>query len=201
MLVTSFEGFAAYQTSEAATWEFLALVRARPIAGARAAASAVLESVQERVFGRGGRWDEVADMRRRVEAERAREGALELKIGAGGLMDVEFLAEGGVLELGRARAAVPRIPTLLRATAGPEAAAATLAHYAFLRRVESRMRWCTGRAVERLEPDDPRLADVAELVEPGLDVAALVRRIETARAGVRRAFGAVIAAGTIEALR
>ncbi len=203
MLVTSFDGFASYQTTEAATWEYLALVRARPIAGARGAAAAVLEGVQERVFG-GARWDEVADMRRRVEAERAREGgALELKCGAGGLMDVEFLAEGAVLELGRAamREAVPSIPRLLRASAGDEAARGTLGHYALLRRVESRMRWCTGRAVERLERHDPRLPDVAELVEPGLRPERLVARLAATRDAVRRAFDAVVAAGTIRALR
>jgi glutamate-ammonia-ligase adenylyltransferase len=202
MLVTSFDGFASYQTAEAATWEYLALVRARPIAGARQAAAAVLARVQDRVFG-AGRWDEVAEMRRRVEAERAPEAnALELKIGAGGLMDVEFLAEGAVLELGfpRDAVAIPSIPALLRALAGADAAAETLRHYAFLRRVESRMRWCTGRAVERLAPDDARLPDVAELVEPGLGADALVARIAAARAAVRRAFDAVIAAGTVRAL-
>jgi glutamate-ammonia-ligase adenylyltransferase len=202
MLVTSFDGFTSYQTSEAATWEYLALVRARPIAGAREAAAAALARVQDRVFDRG-RWGEVAEMRRRVEAERAQESnALELKVGAGGLMDAEFLAEGAILELGlpRAAAPIPSIPALLRATADEDAAARTLRPYAFLRRVESRMRWCTGRAVERLEPDDPRLPDVAELVEPGLDPGALVARIASARAALRRAFDAVVGAGTIRAL-
>jgi glutamate-ammonia-ligase adenylyltransferase len=204
MLVTSFEGFESYQTREAATWEYLALVRARPIAGAREAA-AVLERVQARVFGGGGRWDEVAEMRSRVEAERARDEAraIELKIGAGGLMDVEFLAEGAVLERGRRRAEapIPGVPDLLRAAAAAEAAEPVLAAYRLLRRVESRMRWCSGRAVERMERGDPRLADVAELVEPGLGAPELLRRIDAARAAVRRTFDAVVRAGTIGALR
>ena len=202
MLVTSFDGFEAYQSADAATWEYLALVRARTIAGARAPADAVLRRVQERAFGGGGRrWADVADMRRRIEAERAgRESrAIELKTGAGGLMDVEFLAEGAVLEKGRASQDVPGIPALLRATAGA-AAEDTLRHYRALRRVESRMRWCAGRAVERLERDDPRLGDVAELVEDGLPVAGLLARIDASRAAVRRAFDAVVRAGTIEAL-
>jgi glutamate-ammonia-ligase adenylyltransferase len=202
MLVTSFAGFEAYQSLEAATWEYLALVRARAIAGARAEAASVLARVQERAFGGGGRWPEVADMRRRVEAERAgRESALELKTGAGGLMDVEFLAEGAVLEKGAARAgaAVPSIPALLRACAGSRAES-LIRHYQVLRRAESRMRWCAGRAVESLERDDVRLADAAELVEPGLSAAGLASRIDASRAAIREAFDAVVRADSIEAL-
>jgi glutamate-ammonia-ligase adenylyltransferase len=205
MLVTSFDGFTSYQSEDAATWESLALVRARPVAGARAPTEAALARIHARVFGQGpGRWPEIADMRRRVEAERTGDEArgVELKLGPGGLMDAEFLAEGGVLELGRRteRAPLPSVPALLRATAGAEAAAAPLEHYAFLRRVESRLRWCTGRAEERLDPNDPRLAAMAELVEPGLGPAQLLERIASARTGLRSAWDAVVTAGTIRAL-
>jgi [glutamine synthetase] adenylyltransferase / [glutamine synthetase]-adenylyl-L-tyrosine phosphorylase len=205
MLVTSFEGFASYQLADAQTWEYLALVRARTLAGSAASCDAVLARVQDRVFGTGGgRWAEVADMRRRVEKERAASAArsIELKCGAGGLMDVEFLAEGAVLELGRAREAVPipSVPGLLHHWAGA-AAEPTLAHYRFLRRVEGRMRWCAGRAIESCERTDPRLPDVAELVEPGLGAAELVSRIDAARGAVRGTFDATIEAGTIRGLR
>jgi glutamate-ammonia-ligase adenylyltransferase len=205
MLVTSFEGFESYQLSDAQTWEYLALVRARTIAGSAAACDRSLARVQERAFGGGGRrWSEVADMRRRVERERAAAAAstIELKVGAGGLMDVEFLAEGAVLELGRAPAAVPipAVPALLRHWAGAPAEA-TLAHYRLLRLVEGRLRWCMGRAVESCDRGDARLADVAELVEPGLEAGALVARIDAAQAAIRAAFETVVAAGTIRALR
>ena len=143
-------------------------------------------------------------MRRRVEAERTGDEArgVELKLGPGGLMDAEFLAEGGVLELGRdrTRAPLPSVPALLRATAGDAAAETPLAHYAFLRRVESRLRWCAGRAEERLDPGDARLEAMAELVEPGLGPAALLERIAAARAGLRAAWDVVVTAGTIRAL-
>jgi glutamate-ammonia-ligase adenylyltransferase len=205
MLVTSFDGFIAYQSEAAATWESLALVRARPIAGAVAPTEAALDRIHARVFGRGpGVWPEIAAMRRRVERERTADEArgVELKLGPGGLMDAEFLAEGGVLELGRdrARAPLPSVPALLRATAGDAAAAAPLAHYAFLRRVESRLRWCAGRADERLDPSHARLDAMAELVEPGLAPAALLERIAAARAGLRAAWNEVVTAGTIRAL-
>jgi glutamate-ammonia-ligase adenylyltransferase len=201
MLVTSFAGFEAYQLADAQTWEYLALVRARTLAGT-AESAAVLARVQDRVFGTGSRWGEVADMRLRVEKERAGSEAqsIELKCGAGGLMDVEFLAEGAVIELGRARASVPipSVPELLRHWAGA-AAEPTLAHYRLLRSVEGRLRWCAGRAVESCERSDPRLADVAELVEPGLGAAELVARVDAARAAVRGAFDRVVTGGSIRA--
>jgi hypothetical protein len=62
------------------------------------------------------------------------------------------------------------------------------------------MRWCAGRAVESMDRDDARLADVAELVEAGLPAAALVARVAESRAAVRRAFAAVVRAGSIDAL-
>jgi len=204
MLVTSFDGFESYQSQEAATWESLALVRARAIAGARATADATLARVHARVFGGvPARWPEIADMRRRVEAERAPDETrgVELKLGPGGLMDVEFLAEGAVLELGRRaeRAPLPSVPDLLRATAGAEAVSELLEDYAFLRRVESRMRWCAGRAEERLATD-ARLPAVAELIEPGLRPDALLARLAAARKRVRSAFDAVVTARTVRAL-
>lgn len=204
MLVTSFAGFESYQSEDAATWESLALVRARPIAGAAGPTRAALAEIAARVFGRGpGRWPEIADMRRRVEAERTDESTgVELKLGPGGLMDAEFLAEGAVLELGRRAesAPLPSVPALLRAAAGPQAVSALVAHYAFLRRVESRLRWCTGRPEERLDPADPRLEAMAELVEPGLAPAGLLARIAAARKELRAAWDAVVTAGTIGAL-
>jgi glutamine synthetase adenylyltransferase len=143
-------------------------------------------------------------MRRRVEAERAADEAraVELKVGPGGLMDVEFLAEGAVLELGRRaeRAPLPSVPALLRAALGDAAAAPLLADYAFLRLVEARMRWCAGRAEEKLDRADPRLPAIAELLEPGLPPQALLARLAGARARVRAAFEAVVTAGTVGAL-
>jgi glutamate-ammonia-ligase adenylyltransferase len=81
MLVTSFAGFESYQLSDAQTWEYLALVRARTIAGSAAPCDRSLARVQERAFGGGGgRWGEVADMRRRVERERAASAASAIEL-------------------------------------------------------------------------------------------------------------------------
>jgi glutamate-ammonia-ligase adenylyltransferase len=203
-LVTSLPAFARYQTEQAETWEHMAMLRARAIAGRTQPAEEVLARVRKHAQGRGAAvWDYVADLRRRVESERAGlpGDAIPFKTGAGGLMDVDFLAAGGVLELGvGVFPALPGVPELLRAVLPSDRSEALLADYAFLRVVEARARWVAGRGVERLEPAAPGSAAIAELVESGLSPHALVERIAAARRRVRAAWHAVVAARTIRAL-
>src|SRR5581483_11477242 len=89
-VATQFKGFLAYQQSEAETWEHLALTRARVIAGdprfGQEVASAVSE-ILRRPRPRARTAEEVRDMRALIAREREKEGAFDLKIGAGGLID------------------------------------------------------------------------------------------------------------------
>jgi len=123
MLVSSYAGFERYQTHEAHTWEHLAVLRARAVAGDGDAAL-LLARVHAHVLARREPpWAELAPLRRRVEDERGSGSAarVALKTGPGGLMDVDFLAGGGLLERGAQRLpALPSIAALLRAcAAGP----------------------------------------------------------------------------------
>jgi glutamate-ammonia-ligase adenylyltransferase len=201
-LVTSFPAFDRYQRTEAAVWEHLALVRARAVAGPIERAQAALETLRADVFGQA-EWAAISDMRERVEKERGRDDGrhIHLKTGAGGLMDAEFLAQGAALELGLApgRLPIPAVPALLRIFAGP-AAEEPIAAYQLLRRVESRARWIARRPVERLDLEDPRLPEVAELCSPGWDVAALEQHVAEARSVLRRTFTRIVEAGTVRAL-
>jgi glutamine synthetase adenylyltransferase len=138
-----------------------------------------------------------------VHAERGRETAqtAAIKTGPGGLMDLDFLAEGGVLErFPESFPALPGIPELLRAAQAGPASEALLLEYAFLRRVEARARWLSGRSVEAVDLAPPAGALVAELVAPGLASEELGARIAAARERIAAAFEAVLAAGTIGAL-
>lgn len=201
MLVTSCDAFEHYQKQRAETWEHLAVLRARAIAG-DGEAIAVLASVHAHVLARREPpWAELAALRRRVEAERAQEtgGRVALKTGAGGLMDVDFLAGGGLLERGASEfPALPSVPALLRACAGGPRVEALLADYHTLRCVEARARWLAGRGVDVLEPG--AAAVVAELVETGLDAEGLAARVAAARRRIRAALDAVTKAGTLDAL-
>jgi glutamate-ammonia-ligase adenylyltransferase len=202
MLVTSLAAFEHYQCEQAQTWEHVALLRARPIAGSCEAAAHTLARIHARVCAaHAAPWPALCEMRGRVEAERARaEGdALAFKTGAGGLMDVDFLAGGGVLERAPRRLpALPSVPSLLRAALPGARADALLSDYAFLRRVEAAARWYAGRAVEAVAPG--ALPAVAELCEPGLSAAALRAQLLAAFARVRGAWERVTRAGSIEAL-
>ncbi|MDH5567927.1 MAG: hypothetical protein OEY15_14810, partial [Myxococcales bacterium] len=204
MLVTSLEGFERYQTDKAQTWEHLAMLRARPIAGGIAAAEAALARVRQQIFARvEPPWEFLKGLRARVEEERAEqsEDRVALKAGAGGLMDVDFLAGGGLLELGTdAFPTYPSVRAMLEACVEGERVQRLLQDYHLLRVVEARARWVAGRSIETLSAKDPQLPAIAELVEPGWSAAALLERIAESRERIRRAYLAVVEANTIRAL-
>ncbi|MGD9599458.1 MAG: bifunctional [glutamate--ammonia ligase]-adenylyl-L-tyrosine phosphorylase/[glutamate--ammonia-ligase] adenylyltransferase [Steroidobacteraceae bacterium] len=98
MLVTSIAAFAAYQRTEAWTWEHQALLHARAVAGAPQICEAfererleILRSAVRRDTLR----EEVRAMRERMRRElsRAGEGLIDLKQDPGGIADIEFLAQ------------------------------------------------------------------------------------------------------------
>jgi glutamate-ammonia-ligase adenylyltransferase len=203
MLVTSFDAFERYQLREAQTWEHLAQLRGRVIGGAAQAAD-VLERVHAHILAdRAPAWRELAELRERVRIERADEGGgrVPFKTGAGGLMDVDFLAGGGLLERGtRDFPAEPSVPAMLRACASGERVEALLADYQLLREVEARARWIAGRPVESIGSGEETLPIVAELVEPGLSSVGLLERLTAARRRIRTAYAAVIDAESLDAL-
>ncbi|MGW6930381.1 bifunctional [glutamine synthetase] adenylyltransferase/[glutamine synthetase]-adenylyl-L-tyrosine phosphorylase [Lentzea sp. NPDC054927] len=96
-LVRTLDGHASYYKKWARTWEFQALLKARPVAGDAELGQAYLEVVRPYVWTAAERENFVEDvqaMRRRVEdhvpsglADR------ELKLGRGGLRDVEFAVQ------------------------------------------------------------------------------------------------------------
>jgi len=201
MLVTSFDGYERYQTEQAATWEHLAMLRARPIAGAVEDAAERLDRVRERVVpAPHSPWPGLAELRSRVVAERASEtdGAAAFKTGPGGLMDVDFLAGGGLLERGaRPFPGLPSVEAMLHAAVGEEASAPLLDDYRVLRRVESAARWVVGRGVEALPAELDAVAGVARLDEAP---EALRTRVRETRARIRAAYARVVAADSITAL-
>jgi glutamate-ammonia-ligase adenylyltransferase len=204
MLVTSFDGFTRYQLETAETWEHLALLRSRPLAGELPIANDVLASVRRFVLrGDGQPWAYLADLRERVERERAKEDAAQLafKTGPGGLMDVDFLAGGGLLERGAGDfPAFPSVAAMLACTLPEARTRSLLADYGVLRVVEARARWVAGRPVEEIPTAGETLAAIAELSEPGLAPGELLDWIRSARGRIRSAYQAVVAAGSISAL-
>lgn len=99
-LATHVDGFASYQDREAWAWEHMALTRARVITGDEALAarvSQIIQSVLTRPRDRAATLGEVRAMRARLEAEKPPLGHWDLKLARGGLVDVEFVAQGLML--------------------------------------------------------------------------------------------------------
>jgi glutamate-ammonia-ligase adenylyltransferase len=102
MLVSNVDAYADYQANKAWTWEHQALVRARPVAGdARVAEH--FNKIRHEILGRERNLErlkmEVRDMRTRmrVSNEIKERGKFDLKQGAGGIADIEFMVQYGVL--------------------------------------------------------------------------------------------------------
>jgi [glutamine synthetase] adenylyltransferase / [glutamine synthetase]-adenylyl-L-tyrosine phosphorylase len=95
-LATHIDGFAGYQDREAWTWEHMALTRARVIAGPQAFAArieALIHSVLRRQRDPAVIAADVTEMRGAIAAEKGDANPWDLKYAAGGLVDVEFIAQ------------------------------------------------------------------------------------------------------------
>ena len=92
-LVVSLEGFARYQREEAWTWEHMALCRARVIYGlpeARAAAQDIISDILAHPHDPATLIADAAKMRADMATHKPPKSALDVKLGEGGLVDLEF---------------------------------------------------------------------------------------------------------------
>lgn len=152
LLAQPVEAFAVYFARHAELWERQAYVKARPVAGDPKVGAQAMEAIRTFVFSSPLPADaaaKIAAMRRRMEEERLKRGtgARNVKLGAGGMVEIEFLTQYLQLAHGREHEAV-RDPHTLRALAalrasgalGEEAHRDIEAAYRFLRKVEGRLR-------------------------------------------------------------
>ncbi|GLS87829.1 glutamate-ammonia-ligase adenylyltransferase [Cypionkella aquatica] len=95
-VATSIDSFRNYQSSEAWTWEHLALTRARVLAGEPTLAAEV-EAFRRAIIAEKGQGasvlKDVADMRARLAEAKPGTGGWDAKFGPGRLMDIELLAQ------------------------------------------------------------------------------------------------------------
>ena len=202
-LVISYDAYRQYQLEQAQTWEHLVLMRSRPVGGDIAPMADLLGAVRDQVCTRSeSPWSDIADMRARVHAERGSAPArVDFKTGQGGTMDVDFLAAGARLECGALKPPeLPSVSRMLATVVKGSGVDDVLASYAFLRRLEARVRWVTGRPAEAFDTEAPVLEIVAELLEPGLSVNGLFGRTREARGAIARACERVFAGDSIRAL-
>ncbi|MEW5685125.1 MAG: bifunctional [glutamine synthetase] adenylyltransferase/[glutamine synthetase]-adenylyl-L-tyrosine phosphorylase [Pseudomonadota bacterium] len=111
-VAVSFAAFDHYYQGEAETWELLALTRARVVWSTSQAfatdAQAAIETALRRPRDRKRTAKDVRDMRKLLEQERPPKGDWDLKLGPGGLVDIEFAAQ--FLQLAHAAGGGPLAP-------------------------------------------------------------------------------------------
>src|SRR4029078_4551332 len=93
MLVVSLDAFDRYQRNEAWTWEHMALCRARPIFGSepvRERTSAVISDILRMKRDRKKVIADAAKMRADMAQHKPARSDLDVKLGPGGLVDLEF---------------------------------------------------------------------------------------------------------------
>jgi [glutamine synthetase] adenylyltransferase / [glutamine synthetase]-adenylyl-L-tyrosine phosphorylase len=164
-LVRTLAGHRAYYERWAKTWEFQALLKARPVAGDAELGAEYLVAIRPLVWRSAQRENFVADvqaMRRRVlgslPADRA---GREIKLGPGGLRDIEFavqllqLVHGRTDETLRAAATLDALDALAKGGyVGRQDAASLAGAYRFLRTVEHLLQLRHLRRTHML-PEDP----------------------------------------------
>lgn len=201
-LVRSLDSYRAYYERWSSPWEAQALLRAEPVAGDAELGRAFVALIDPvRYPERGVGETELREIRRlkaRMEAERLPRGAdarLHLKLGRGGLSDVEWVVQLLQLEHGARVAGLRTTRTIEGLAAATRAGLVTPADaetleqaWSFAARVRDAIMLATGRAADQL-PQDPRtlagtafllgypLTDTSRLVEDYLRITRRARSV------------------------
>ena len=199
-VATRLSSFEAYQAGQAWSWERMALMRARVVAGPpafRKAVEAALRMAQLRPLPPGRALADAAAMRARLLRELPPDGPWDLKAMPGGMIEVEFIAQALLLEH------APHRPELWRANTS--AALAALGEAGLLPEAPELIRaerlWRTLVGLRRLmlaRPLDSEISPTAEAVllrgvgqvlgAPPVDGTALRQQIDLHARVVRAAF-------------
>ncbi|WP_043264081.1 bifunctional [glutamine synthetase] adenylyltransferase/[glutamine synthetase]-adenylyl-L-tyrosine phosphorylase [Streptomyces sp. CT34] len=186
-LVRTLSSHLAYYQRWAKTWEFQALLKARPMAGDVALGQEYVDALSPMVWDVAERENFVADVRqmrlRVVENIPAAQVDRELKLGPGGLRDVEFAVQLLQLVHGRSDATLRSATTLdaLAALAaggyvGRQDAAALDAAYRFLRTLEHRIQLFRLRRTHLMPEEGTELRRLARSLGLRTEPAETLRR-------------------------
>ncbi|MFI4948601.1 MAG: bifunctional [glutamine synthetase] adenylyltransferase/[glutamine synthetase]-adenylyl-L-tyrosine phosphorylase [Alphaproteobacteria bacterium] len=174
----------SYYESVGQNWERAALIKARPVAGDRRAAQRFLAELQPFIWRKHldfAAIEDIHSIKRQIEAHKgggriAVEGH-DIKIGRGGIREVEFFAQTQQLIWGGRLRRLRVAPTCmaLRALAASgridqRTADTLIDDYRFLRRVEHRLQMAEDAQTHRLPADPDGIAGLANFLGvPGRD--------------------------------
>ncbi len=150
-LVRSLGSYENYYSQWGQTWERMMLIKARCVAGDAALGAEFMEMVQPFRYPRShneGVLREIAAMKSRIETEVVKSGEIDrnVKLGYGGIREIEFIAQtlqllnAGRIPFLQGEQTLPTLQKLVQyKLLGPEEAEALTTAYCFLRDVEHRL--------------------------------------------------------------
>ena len=165
-LVYSFSALEDYYQTQGREWERYAMVKARPVAGDPADGAALIELLRPFVYRRYldyGAFEALRDLKRQIRQQVERRGHQDnIKLGPGGIREIEFIAQAFQLVRGgreprlRERSLLKVLDTLGELELLPDYVVDELATaYDFLRRTENRLQAQRDEQVHRLPADEP----------------------------------------------
>jgi glutamate-ammonia-ligase adenylyltransferase len=197
-LALSFAAMEHYYQTHGRDWERYAFIKARPIAGDRAAGEELLQMLKPFVYRKYldyGTIESIRGMKGMIEREMARKGMQgNVKLGRGGIREIEFIAQtqqlirGGrepQLQERRLLTVLPRMVAAgcIEAQVGKELTQA----YVFLRNIEHRLQMAADQQTQQLPSDETSQQRLA--FAGGFDdVQGLTDELERQRENVHRHF-------------
>ena len=196
-----------YYQSQARSWERLAFIKARPVAGDMEAATDFLAELEPFVWRRTLDFSLAGEMARMAERVRAAHGPMvpidgdpagwNIKTGRGGIREVEFLVQSQQTILGgrrpqlRAPATLDAIGALTaRGVLDADRSESLATGYRFHRTLEHRLQMIDDTQTQAMPPDGEQRHRLASLM--GLDTTGLVTQIAKHRMLVSTAFDASV---------
>lgn len=203
-LVMSFEGFEKYYQGQARAWERYAMVKVRAIAGDRETGREFERFFQPFVYRRYLDYRAVAELRAlkaKIEVElQRRDRGDNIKLGAGGIREIEFIAQafqlirGGQQKVLQERGILVVLDRLGELGLLEKETAQFLQRaYLFLRTIENRLQQYEDMQTHDL-PTDPELRSIHAFAMGYDDWAAFSEHLSAVRQRVHSIFEEVIAA-------
>ena len=181
-LVASEEAFIKYHKETAQMWEKQAMLKARLAAGNADFGAKILAAAEELVYAAPLTDDDLKELyriRRRMEIEIAKEasGKYNIKLGRGGLVDVEFAVQLLQLKFGKQKKALRKCNTIdaMNALKDIDIISKTdyeilMNAYRFYRLLENRIRIVQNRTESYIIKDSPELLELAKRIDyKGID--------------------------------
>lgn len=177
-IVNSLSSIETYYEAWGRTWERSAMIKARPVAGNLELGRDFLRMIEPFVYRKYLDFraiEELKGMKERLDIEllKRKPGTIDVKLGVGGIREIEFFCQALVLIHGGKVAGLREKNTLItidrlveNSLLGPKDAAILKDGYCFLRRLEHRIQIVEGRQTHALPETSNEIERIARMVSP-----------------------------------